>query len=73
MKPHQLAALTLDELNELKLEIDDAIKSRAFQELVFAEKRVNELREMVGLKKRPMSKPPEPRKKRRKLMEIAAE
>lgn len=73
MKPHQLGALTLEQLQELKLEISETIKVRAYQELVFAENRVNELREMAGLKKCPMSKPPAPTKKRRKLMEIAAE
>lgn len=67
---NKLTAMSLSDLKELQEEIDHAFKKRASEELVFAEKRVNELREMIGLKKRPASKLPDTPKRRRRLMEI---
>lgn len=67
---NKLTSMSLEDLKELQIDVDIAFKKRASEELVFAEKRVNELREMIGLKRRPASKIPDLPKKRRKLMEI---
>ena len=71
MKAHQLGAMTLDELVQLRDEIADTILRRAYQELVFAENRVNELRILAGMKKRPVSKAPEMPKRRPRMQAVA--
>lgn len=71
MKSHQFGAMTLEELVQLRADIEAHIKQRAYQELVFAENRVNELRILAGMKKRPVSKAPE-MPKRRPRMQIVA-
>lgn len=71
MKPHQFGAMTLEELVQLRDELAAHIKQRAYQELVFAENRVNELRVLAGMKKRPVSKAPEMPKRRPRIQAVA--
>lgn len=66
----KLASLTIAELKELQDEINETLKRRALEELVFAENRVNELRVLAGMKKRPVSKMPEQKKRRPRLASV---
>lgn len=66
----KLASLTIAELKELQDVINETLKRRALEELVFAENRVNELRVLAGMKKRPVSKMPEQKKRRPRLASV---
>lgn len=66
----KLASLTIAELKELQDDINETLKRRALEELVFAENRVNELRVLAGMKKRPVSKMPEQKKRRPRLASV---